>query len=207
MTTPLTESENTPRTSRAPLTADKQTGKRWYVVQTKPGQEYRAAKELRNQSFGVYVAKTYRRQRMDGKRVHPVASLRFTSYIFVAFDPDLEEHGPISNTRGVAHLMCTHSGEPHPIPDRIIEALRGCADEELADCTKRSRPSEASKLRPGAQVRLKTSDLFRGRTGQVLAVERGVVHVLCGMMVLSPQEVDVEVVNLSGVTDIRRKIA
>lgn len=182
--------------------------KLWFVILTLPGQEYRAAKELRSRSFGVYVAKTYRRARV-GHKVKPIASLRFPSYVFVAFDAELEEHGHVVSARGVAHLLCDKGGTPQAIPESAVDLVRQCEDEEFDACTKRARRTR-SDLEPGMPVRLHTQDLWRGRTGTLIACERGIGTVLIGTFILTVKDIEILPMDSAprdGVAKLNRKIA
>lgn len=81
----------------------------WHVVTTKPQQEARAAVELANQDFRVFL---------------PVLSAKpmFPGYIFVQFDRDIAGWGTIKNTRGCIDLL-RNGFLPSNVHDSIIEAL------------------------------------------------------------------------------------
>lgn len=164
--------------------------KHWYVVRSKHGQDLRAAQELRQQNYRVYVAKKYERRVVD-KRRSVIVSLRFNGYVFVAFDTERQEHGPINNTRGVAQILCDISDRPQPIPSSIIETIRQCEDVELETCTKRIPRKVRRDLKPGTTVKLLTEDIWRGKTGLLLGVHKGIAKVLVGTFVVTPRDVDV----------------
>ena len=96
--------------------------KNWFVATTKHQQETLAAGNLREQGFGVDLPKRYWRQ-AEGKKIEPLSALRFTGYVFIAFDPAMEEHGPIGNTRGVDELLVSRTGSP--LHCRAAPAHRG----------------------------------------------------------------------------------
>lgn len=81
----------------------------WHVVTTKPQQEARAAVELANQEFRVFL---------------PVLSAKpmFPGYIFVQFDREIASWGTIKNTRGCIDLL-RNGFLPSNVHDDIIEAL------------------------------------------------------------------------------------
>lgn len=81
----------------------------WHVVTTKPQQEARAAVELANQDFRVFL---------------PMLSAKpmFPGYIFVQFDREIAGWGTIKNTRGCVDLL-RNGFLPSNVHDDIIEAL------------------------------------------------------------------------------------
>lgn len=165
---------------------------RWYVLRTKPQQELLATHHLREQGFDVYVAKRYQRE-FVGHRMHPTPSLRFQGYIFVAFDKDLQEHGPITNTRGVAELLCDREGNPKPLEHEIIAQLRQCEDEELEGATRRVRRGR-SDLRLGDLVQIDQGPCA-GQTGPLLAILRGIASVLVGSIRVTIVDCDISAVD------------
>lgn len=175
--------------------------KAWYVGLTKDQQELKAAAELRAQGYGVYLPKIYTRHQ-EGRKIEARAQLRFTGYIFIAFDLAREEHGPISNTRGMdspdghgSALICTAAGTPIALSAGIIEILRAIEDDELARAVARAKPLPRKDLIPGDLVQI-TGDrghVAFGRRGHYLASEKdGWARVLEGMAVWIVPEVDLK---------------
>jgi transcriptional antiterminator RfaH len=158
----------------------------WFVGLTKDQQEMKAAAELRAQGYTVYLPKHYVRHQ-DGRKVEARAVLRFTGYIFLAFDPARDEHGPISNTRGMdgsdgSALICDGAGQPQPLPAGIIEVLRAIEDEEFHRARATSRPRPRTDLVPGDKVMI-TGDRDHaafGRKGVLVGIDRGVATVFEG---------------------------
>lgn len=124
---------------------------RWYVVVTKPMQEQRAAKELRQQGFDVFcplIEAPPRRRDLDamerieaiGRAVRAASRRRgrprepksprlrpaLRRYVLVAIDVQRDAWGAIRSTRGVAEdwILCMVPGTPFPIPEREVEALQ-----------------------------------------------------------------------------------
>lgn len=156
--------------------------KQWFVATTKHQQEAFSAGQLRDQAYPVYLPKQYRHPTDDGYGQAPYA-LRFPGYIFIRFDAAAEEHGPISNTRGVDELLVTRGGVPLSLPDRIIEDLQALEDEEFARGRARSKPVPRDDLVPGEVVIIcKAGHPVQGERGQFLGSDKGEARVLIGMM-------------------------
>lgn len=157
--------------------------RRWHVAMTKAfyGAEDFAAKGLREQKFEVYNPKTYTRA-LNGKRLEPVCTLRFSGYVFIRFDADAKEHGPINNTRGIDELLVSVKDVPLPLDDEIIESLRQIEDEEFAEARSKKKAEPRGDLRPGDAVMIDDPDHpARGQQGQLLAIDKRKASVLIGM--------------------------
>jgi transcription antitermination factor NusG len=126
----------------SPATERGQTGRvpcgsRWCVVQTHPQAERWATANLKDQGYEAYLpleAVT----RPD--RVLPTMLLEhirplFPRYIFVSIG-QTEQWGPVTHTRGVAHLLMTGQGIPARVPPGEVELLiartseRGVVDDQ-----------------------------------------------------------------------------
>lgn len=172
--------------------------KAWYVGLTKDQQELKAAAELRAQGYVVYLPKIHTRHQ-DGRKIEARTTLRFTGYIFIAFDLQLEQHGPISNTRGMdgsdgSALICSGGGIPLALPPGIIETLRTIEDDELARAVARKKPQPRKDLVPGDLVQIagdRGHPAF-GQRGSYLGAEKGWASVLGGIAVWKVPEVDLK---------------
>lgn len=174
--------------------------KQWFVGLTKDQQELKAAADLRAQGYAVYLPKLYTR-RQEGRKIEARADLRFTGYIFIAFDLALDEHGPISNTRGMdspdgddgSALICS-GGIPVALPAGIIDTLRGIEDEELARAKARTKPPERLDLVPGQKVQINNvRDAFHGQVGTYLCSEKkGIATLLIGWWLKEVFEIDLK---------------
>lgn len=156
----------------------------WYVGLCKDQQELKAAAALRAQSYMVYLPKTYTRHQ-DGRKIEARAWLRFTGYIFIAFDMALDEHGPINNTNGMdgsdgPALICTAAGTPVALRPGIVEMLRGLEDEDMARAIARKKPIPRKDLTPGDAVQILGDRLHPafGRKGIYLGSDKGWAEVL-----------------------------
>lgn len=93
----------------------------WYLLQCKPNQTERAREHLQNQGFTLYAPtlqaeRLLRRQRVT--RTEPV----FPGYLFIQLSPQCN-WSAVRATRGVSRVVA-FNGQPHPVPNRLIDALR-----------------------------------------------------------------------------------
>ena len=94
--------------------------KRWFVVQTRPNAESRAAQHLENQGFEVWLPE-FLKKRRHARRTDMVRRPLFPRYLFVRIDLDAEQWRSILGTVGVIAMV---GGEPPtPVADAIVEAL------------------------------------------------------------------------------------
>jgi transcriptional antiterminator RfaH len=98
------------------------TGPRWYVVQTQPHAELRAAQHLARQGFGSYLPR-YLKRRRHARRIDIVSKPLFPRYLFVAVDMATQRWRAISSTFGISHLVC-NGDEPAAVADQVIAQLR-----------------------------------------------------------------------------------
>lgn len=141
----------------------------WYVVQTHPHSESKAALHLSRQGFEVYLPK-YLKQRSHAGRRDTVAVPLFQRYLFVAVDLMSQRWHSVSSTIGVTRLVC--SGDvPAELPVAVIADLRRREDEHgFVLCRQPGfRPGDGIRVLDGA-----FSDflgLFEGvTTGERVAV-------------------------------------
>lgn len=119
----------------------------WHAVQTKPGQEDKAAFNLRRQGYGVYLPK-YARLRRHARKTERVARPLFSGYLFVAVDAGRQGWRAINSTLGVARLVAA-TDAPIAVPEAVIEGLRA---REGGDGCVRLEPQR--HLRSGDKVRV-----------------------------------------------------
>jgi transcriptional antiterminator RfaH len=118
----------------------------WFVVQTQPNSERRAAAHLVRQGFQVYFPRYLKRRSHAGK-VDMVAAPLFPRYLFVAIDLVTQQWRTIRSTFGVSQLVC-HGDRPAALADDIIAGLRGREDENGLVGVDRSA------FKPGEKVRV-----------------------------------------------------
>jgi transcriptional antiterminator RfaH len=120
---------------------------RWYVVQTQPNGEAKAASNLQRQGFEAYCPR-YLKQRRHARKVDVVAKPLFPRYMFVAVDRAIHRWRSIQSTIGVSRLVC-NGEEPACLPDGVVDAIQAREDATgfvLLD----NRPAFA----PGDRVRV-----------------------------------------------------
>ena len=100
---------------------------RWYVAQTHPNAEAKAAGHLLRQGFGVYVPR-YLKRRRHARRVEDVAAPLFARYLFVSIDTRAPRWRAVQSTVGISQLICS-SGLPIPIADNVVDGLRSSEDD------------------------------------------------------------------------------
>lgn len=98
------------------------TQKRWYLVYAKPRQEQAAQENLVRQGYRTYLPLLRVPRRRLGRRVIRVEAM-FPRYLFIHLDTVTDNWAPIRSTVGVSKLV-RFGGEPAPVPDKLIEALR-----------------------------------------------------------------------------------
>lgn len=103
--------------------------KHWYVVNTKPRNEERAATNLTNGGVEVLAPKLQLRKYKDGKFVQVVESM-FPSYIFVRIHP-VDEYRLVKYARGVKTIV-NFGGKIVPLPDEMIEFIKSRLENGVA---------------------------------------------------------------------------
>jgi transcriptional antiterminator RfaH len=119
----------------------------WYVVQTQPHAEGKAAAHLSRQGFEVYLPR-YRKRRRHARRIETVQAPLFPRYLFVRMDIAAQRWRCIHSTVGVTRLVC-NGEDPAPVGDDVIAALHA---REGADGLVRLAPQR--RFVPGEPVRI-----------------------------------------------------
>ncbi len=116
---------------RDPNSTQRQTidesGSRWYVAQTHPRAEAKAAEQLGRQGFQIYLPRFLKRRR-HARRVETVTAPLFLRYLFVSVDMATQRWLSIQSTIGVARLICNGTA-PAVVQDSIVDALKQREDE------------------------------------------------------------------------------
>lgn len=100
----------------------------WYVVQTHPNGERKAAWHLEQQGFVVYMPQYLKRWRHARKTEMRPAPL-FPRYLFIAMDIAQARWRAVRSTIGVSDLIC-NGDRPASVPDKIVEEVRAREDEK-----------------------------------------------------------------------------
>lgn len=122
-------------------------GARWFVVQTKPAAEAKAAGHLERQDYTVYLPR-YLKRRSHARRLDTVGAPLFPRYLFVRLDPERDAWRPIRSTIGVTQLVC-RGDRPVPAPRGIVEGIKAREGEDGF-----VRLALRAGLAPGARVRV-----------------------------------------------------
>lgn len=101
--------------------------RRWYLVYTKTKKEDLAKVNLERQGYPVYLPLMRTPRRRSGRRIIRVEPM-FPRYLFIHLDAETDNWAPIRSTLGVVSLV-RFGMFPSPVPDQLVEALRGREDE------------------------------------------------------------------------------
>ncbi|WP_043526598.1 transcription/translation regulatory transformer protein RfaH [Litchfieldella xinjiangensis] len=95
---------------------------RWYVIQCKGGESFRAAENLGNQGYEVLhpILEVQHKRR---QKLVWVPEPLFPYYLFIRLDRLASNWRPIRSTRGVLKLV-TFGQEPVAVADALVETLR-----------------------------------------------------------------------------------
>lgn len=98
---------------------------KWYLVQCKPGESFRAAENLQNQNY-TYFHPTHPIKRKKGNNVQTLVAPLFPHYLFILLGEN-DNWSAIRSTRGVSRMV-RFNGIPASLSHHIIEELqRQCA--------------------------------------------------------------------------------
>lgn len=135
---------------------------RWYVVQTKPKNEYVVMRNL-EKTFTCFLPQIQRERIFRGKSVRSVDVL-FPTYLFVQMDIEVDRWRDVANVRGVRKLMGVDPEEYiPPLPVGFIEGMLKCVDNK-GFITLPKVERVLKKFLPGDEVRI-NSGIFEGLTG------------------------------------------
>lgn len=99
----------------------------WYVVQTQLNAEAKAARNLAQQGFEVYLPR-YLKRRSHARKIEKVAAPLFPRYLFVRIDVATQRWRSIQSTFGVSHLVLNGS-DPAPVAQHVLGALKARENE------------------------------------------------------------------------------
>lgn len=118
----------------------------WHVVQSHVHAEAKAQIHLARQGFETYLPR-YLKRRRHARRVDMVAAPLYPGYLFVAFDPRVQQWRSIRSTVGVTRLLCV-GDLPKTIDCSIIDGLRGREDAQgFIQLARRSHFASGDKVR------------------------------------------------------------
>lgn len=94
---------------------------KWYVIQTKPGDEHRVETHLLNQEIESFLPLLETNQYYNGKMIQRIKPL-FPNYLFARFDLKFHYY-KVKWTRGVSKILGTGDG-PIPISGKVVQTIR-----------------------------------------------------------------------------------
>ncbi len=94
---------------------------RWYLVQCKPGESFRAVEHLENQKY-ICFHPTYPVKRQLRGRIKTQIEVLFPHYLFIQLTK-ADNWVPIRSTRGVNSIV-RFNGIPATLEDHLVEGLR-----------------------------------------------------------------------------------
>ena len=103
---------------------------RWYLIQCKGGESFRAAEHLDNQGYQVFHPVLQVQKKRRGKLCWLDEPL-FPYYLFIRLDRLDSNWRPIRSTRGVLRLV-GFGDEPLAVDDALVETLRDSAVGETS---------------------------------------------------------------------------
>ena len=104
----------------------------WYLIHTKPKQEFRAQENLNHQGYVTYLP-TLKVQKLKKSKVEVQEDPLFYRYLFIQLDQVQSNWFPIKSTRGVHQIVRfgTYT-DPVIVPDYLVEELRAWDLDRLA---------------------------------------------------------------------------
>ena len=93
----------------------------WYVIQTKPSNEYRVDAHLSNQEIAVFLPMLETFHYLNGKMIPKIKPM-FPGYLFARLNIRAAYYR-VKWTRGVNKILGSGS-EPIPVSEKVIEILR-----------------------------------------------------------------------------------
>jgi transcriptional antiterminator RfaH len=121
----------------------------WFVVQSHPHLEGRAAEHLCRQGFEVYLPR-YLKRRSHARLVTTIKAPLFPRYLFVSADSAINKWRSIGATIGVSQLV-SFGGRPGSVAPSIIEFLRSQEQAGVVTLPRRTfRPGDKIRIMDGA---------------------------------------------------------
>jgi transcriptional antiterminator RfaH len=133
---------------------------RWFVVQTQPHAEMKAASHLLRQQFNTYVPR-YLKRRRHARRIETVAAPLFPRYIFIAINLASQPWRCIQSTIGVARLVC-NGDTPAAVPANVVESIKRRENDGGFVCLDRPRFAAGDAIRVVDGVFSNCLGLFEG---------------------------------------------
>jgi transcription elongation factor/antiterminator RfaH len=128
--------------------------KRWFVVNTKPKNEDRAAGNFLHGGFEALTPKLKLRKYKEGRFIYVVEPM-FPCYIFVRFHP-VEDYHLVKYTRGVRTIV-NFGGKIIPLQDELVDFIKARLEDGVATVEKK-------EFKKGGKILVKDGP-FKGFSG------------------------------------------
>ena len=103
----------------------------WFLAQLKPNGFTTAKLNLQKQGYRTFMPMRQTEVR-HARKVTTVMRPLFPGYIFVSFDPELEQWRTINSTYCVSSLIVNDANSPQVVPLDLMEPmLAGCGESDL----------------------------------------------------------------------------
>ena len=104
----------------------------WYLIHTKPKQEFRAQENLNHQGYCTFLP-TLKVEKLKKNTVEVQEDPLFHRYLFIQLDQVQSNWFPIKSTRGVHQIVrFGMHADPVIVPDELVEELRTWDPSRLA---------------------------------------------------------------------------
>ncbi len=122
----------------------------WYLIHSKPRQEYTALQNLEQQGYECYLPLLPTEKLRQGA-LSVIDEPLFPRYLFIHLDPSggSQSWGPIRSTKGVSRLV-SFGSKPAKVEDGLVEMLRVQENTMRRQPQRHFIPGERVELRSGA---------------------------------------------------------
>lgn len=121
--------------------------RRWYLIQCKPREAFRASEHLTRQEFEHFLPVVHREVVRRGRR-DVIEEPLFPHYLFVRLSTVADNWAPLRSTRGVAKLV-RFGDLPLAVPDDLVAALQEQQNQPDAPPEALFQPGDAVTLVEG----------------------------------------------------------
>jgi transcriptional antiterminator RfaH len=136
----------------------------WYLIQTKPRQEYIAQENLERQGYRIYLPLAPVRGRRRGRTYTRIGPM-FPRYLFIYLSEGVDDWGPIRSTLGV-NCIVRFGQLPARVPEALIAVLREREDEKGLQSLPVKIPASGDVLRIAEGPLEGYEGLFYARTSK-----------------------------------------
>ena len=136
----------------------------WYLIHSKPQQEYLARENLQRQGYEIYLPLAPVRRRRRG-RSYTEPGPMFPRYLFIYLGEGIDDWGPIRSTLGVSALV-KFGQVPARVPDNLIQMLKAKEDADGIQVLPHNLLKKGEKIRIMAGPFEGYEGLFEAQSGR-----------------------------------------